>query len=304
MGKKNKIFLTRVYQGTVIGAADLVPGVSGATMALILGIYLELVNAIKSFDKKWLQAIYTLQWDVVIRRPHFIFIIPLLFGIAISILFFTQVLHLPQLLISHPEQIYGLFFGLIVGTILLLLNAIRLDTMKRLLFFAAGLLMGLAIVSLAPVSYPDTPLLIFGTGVLGACAMISPGISGSFVLLLLGKYSVVLDAIGNVESEILIPFGLGFSFGICLFSRLLSFIIKNFATPFTLVIAGFLTASLYRIWPFQERIYATVHGKLRLVASYPDLPTFSSVTFYSLTLAIMGVSLVVMIQYFSRKKIA
>ena len=304
MDKKAKAFLTRVYQGVVMGTADIIPGVSGATMALILGIYLELVNAIKSFDTKWLQAIYTLQWDAVIKRPHFIFVIPLFSGIAIAILFFTQVVPLPKLLISHPEKIYGLFFGLIVGSIILLLRTFRPNTLKKFLFFAAGLALGLTVVSITPSSYPDTPLFIFGTGILGACAMISPGISGSFVLLLLGKYSVVLDAIGNIEPKILIPFVLGLGVGICLFSRLLSFIITNFITPFTLGIAGFLTASLYKIWPFQDRIYASVHGKLRLVSSTPELPIFSSTTLYSLVLVIIGVCLVLVLQYFSREKAA
>jgi putative membrane protein len=304
MDKKAKAFLTRVYQGVVMGTADIVPGVSGATMALILGIYLELVNAIKSFDTKWLQAIYTLQWDVVIKRPHFIFVIPLLSGIVIAILFFTQVVPLPKLLISHPEKIYGLFFGLIIGSIILLLRTFRPNTLRKFLFFAAGLALGFTVVSITPSNYPDTPLIIFGTGILGACAMISPGISGSFVLLLLGKYSVVLDAIGNIEPKILTPFVLGFGVGICLFSRLLSFIITKFITPFTLGIAGFLTASLYRIWPFQERIYANVHGKLRLVSSSPELPIFSSTTLYSLVLVITGVCLVLALQYFSHEKAA
>ena len=304
MDKKAKAFLTRVYQGVVMGTADIVPGVSGATMALILGIYLELVNAIKSFDTKWLQAIYTLQWDVVIKRPHFIFVIPLLSGIVIAILFFTQVVPLPKLLIAHPEKIYGLFFGLIIGSIILLLRTFRPNTLRKFLFFAAGLALGFTVVSITPSNYPDTPLIIFGTGILGACAMISPGISGSFVLLLLGKYSVVLDAIGNIEPKILTPFVLGFGVGICLFSRLLSFIITKFITPFTLGIAGFLTASLYRIWPFQERIYANVHGKLRLVSSSPELPIFSSTTLYSLVLVIIGVCLVLVLQYFSREKAA
>jgi putative membrane protein len=304
MDKKAKAFLTRVYQGVVMGTADIVPGVSGATMALILGIYLELVNAIKSFDTKWLQAIYTLQWDVVIKRPHFIFVIPLLSGIVIAILFFTQVVPLPKLLISHPEKIYGLFFGLIIGSIILLLRTFRPNTLRKFLFFAAGLALGFTVVSITPSNYPDTPLIIFGTGILGACAMISPGISGSFVLLLLGKYSVVLDAIGNIEPKILTPFVLGFGVGICLFSRLLSFIITKFITPFTLGIAGFLTASLYRIWPFQERIYANVHGKLRLVSSSPELPIFSSTTLYSLVLVIIGVCLVLALQYFSHEKAA
>ena len=132
--------------------------------------------------------------------------------------------------------------------------------------------------------------------------MISPGISGSFILLLLGKYSVVLDAIGDIEPAILIPFILGFGVGICLFARLLSSIIKKFPTAFTLGIAGFLTASLYRIWPFQERIYTTVHEKLRLVSSSPELPVLSSTTLYSLVLVIIGLSIILIIQYFSQKK--
>ena len=109
MGKKAKTFLTRIYQGAVMGTADVVPGVSGATMALILGIYLELVNAIKSFDMKWLRAIFTLQWDVAIGRPHFMFVIPLFSGIVMAIIFFTQVVPLPKLLISHPEKIYSVY---------------------------------------------------------------------------------------------------------------------------------------------------------------------------------------------------
>ena len=302
MGKKAKTFLTRIYQGAVMGTADVVPGVSGATMALILGIYLELVNAIKSFDTKWLRAIFTLQWDVAIGRPHFMFVIPLFSGIVMAIIFFTQVVPLPKLLISHPEKIYSVFFGLIIGSIIFLLRSFRPITWKKLFFFTMGLALGFTVLSIVPSNYPDTPLFIFATGILAACAMISPGISGSFILLLLGKYSVVLDAIGDIEPAILIPFILGFGVGICLFARLLSSIIKKFPTAFTLGIAGFLTASLYRIWPFQERIYTTVHEKLRLVSSSPELPVLSSTTLYSLVLVIIGLSIILIIQYFSQKK--
>ena len=242
-----------------------------------------------------------MRWDIAIGRPHFMFVIPLLSGIGIAIIFFTQIVPLPNYLFPTRKKNTAFFWAdyRLNNFSITIFQAYYLE---EILFFAVGFALGFTVLSIVPSNYPDTPLFIFATGILGACAMISQEYP-IFCSIITGKYSVVLDAIGNIEPTILIPFILGFGVGICLFARLLSSIIQKFPTAFTLGIAGFLTASLYRIWPFQERIYTTLHGKLRLVSSSPELPVLSSTTLYSLVLVIIGVSIILNNPVFLPEKI-
>ena len=117
-----------VLKGFCMGTADVVPGVSGGTMAFILGIYQQLIEAIKSFDLDWLQGLFRLQGRIIFKRPHFSFLIPLGIGIFSALIFFTRVISLPTLIVTHPEAIYGLFFGLILGSVWILV--LHADTLK------------------------------------------------------------------------------------------------------------------------------------------------------------------------------
>ena len=166
---------TLVLKGFCVGSADVVPGVSGGTMAFVLGIYPQLINAIKSFDSEWLRMILSLNVKGMINRPDFDFLIPLGIGAVSALLFFTRIVSLPALIHTHPEFIYGLFFGLILGSIVLLLRHMGMYLLlKRVMYLFLGVLSGAFVVTMVPASTPDDSWFIFLCGAIAISAMILP----------------------------------------------------------------------------------------------------------------------------------
>ncbi len=252
-------------KGFAMGSADVVPGVSGGTMALILGIYSRLIFAIKSVDLETVKQVFTLKWGAVFTRVHWMFLISVFLGGVSAIFFFTRVIALPVLMHTHPEIIYGLFFGLISGSILLLLRAVGDVGWKEAITVMAGAAIGLRIVTLVPTDTPETVLFVFLSGSLSITAMVLPGISGSFILLILRKYEYILGNIALLGTDrtmeamsVLFPFGFGMVVGLVLFVRLLSWLIKRYHIFTLCLLVGFMAGSLYVIWPYQEREYTEI----------------------------------------------
>lgn len=262
-----------VAKGCCMGAADIVPGVSGGTMAYILGIWYRLIEAIKSFDLQFFKHILTLQLTAAITHAHLKFVIPLLFGIALAVVTFTKFIPIPMLIISHPEPIYGLFFGLIAGSIVLLLQETGKLSLKDTITLCAGVFLGWLLVNVVPVQTPETWWFVFFCGCIAISAMLLPGISGSFILLILGKYAYILGGLGNLDFTIILPFAMGCFVGLIAFSRAASWLLHHYYRLSVLTITGILVGSLWMIWPFQHRIYETVREKSRLISSTPIVPT-------------------------------
>jgi len=285
-----------------MGTADVVPGVSGGTVALILGIYQQLINAIKSFDLLWFKSIVRFDIKTLMYRPHFPFLVPLGLGIFAAIIFFTRVVPLPVLIKTYPEQVYGLFFGLISGSIVILMYEIRKIILQDIIALMIGVILGLYVFNLIPFTTPDDAWFIFLSGAVAICAMLLPGISGSFILLMLKKYSYVLNGIGHFDFAIIIPFGLGVVTGLMLFSRVLSWLLERFYKLTLLFIIGLLVASLWVIWPFQERTYTSLRGKEYLVNSTPVFPeAVSNDVIFALVLSTVGITAVVLINWYVQR---
>ncbi|MFN1835444.1 DUF368 domain-containing protein [Balneola sp. MJW-20] len=249
-----------ILKGFIMGSADIVPGVSGGTMALILGIYERLLNAIKSVDTKVIKELLTFKWKRAFSRIHLLFLVMLFTGIFSALAFFTKVVPLQIYMFTHPEIVFGLFFGLILGSIYILIKALEYFNWKISLFLIAGMLFGLWIVNLVPADTPEDPLFVFLSGSIAICAMILPGISGSYLLLIMRKYDYLLSQIGKIGGVEtldgilgLLPFMIGAVVGLALFSRFLSWLLGRFHTQTIAVLIGFLIGSLYVIWPFQHR---------------------------------------------------
>jgi putative membrane protein len=294
--------LLLVLKGFCIGTADVIPGVSGGTMALILGIYTRLIDAIRSFDAAWLRALIRLDRSTALSRPDFEFAIPLALGIVAALLFFTRVVPIPMFLETHPEVIYGLFFGLIAGSIGALLVESGRPGSREFVLLLVGLASGLVVFNLVPVQTPDEAWFIFLCGALAICAMLLPGISGSFVLLILNKYSYIFGAIGHFRFAVIIPFALGILAGLVLFSRALSWLLHRFERPTMAAITGLLTASLWVLWPFRQHHYESGGDGMRLVASSPRMPDELTVTvLQSLAMISAGLFVVAMLKALAAK---
>tara|TARA_B100001964_G_scaffold224563_1_gene271477 strand:+ start:967 stop:1881 length:915 start_codon:yes stop_codon:yes gene_type:complete len=297
--------LNLIIKGFCIGSADVIPGVSGSTIAFILGIYPKLINAIKSFDSKWLSMIFSLNFKGVLQRPDFNFLIPLGLGILSAIFFFTRIIPLPILVRTHSEIIYGLFFGLVLGSIILFLYRLGTNLIsKYFIFLLFGLFFGVYFISLTPSSTPDDNWFIFICGIVAISAMLLPGVSGSFVLLMMKKYAYILNAIGHIELYIIVPFIFGVITGLIVFSRLISYILKYFYQQTILFMTGLLIASLYVIWPFQNRFYEIIQNKEIMTSSRPQIPELlSEQVFYSITMMIFGLLIVIILSRFSRESV-
>lgn len=290
-------------KGMCMGAADVVPGVSGGTMALILGIYQRLLVAIRSFDLALLRLVAARRFRKAAEHVDIVFLLPLGAGIFAAILFFTRVVSLPLLVREHPEQIYALFFGLIVGSIAVLLRMLGPMRLRDMTCLVAGTLLGLVVVTVVPFQTPDDAWFIFLSGSLAICAMILPGISGSFILLLLRKYEYVFNAIGHFDFAVIVPFALGAVSGLMLFSRLLVWMLKHHYRVTLTTIVGMLVGSLWVLWPFQARDFAMIRGKQQLVHSTPIWPAeLGAGETLAIALCATGFVAVVIIDMVARRK--
>ena len=249
-------------KGFLMGSADVVPGVSGGTMALILGIYERLLSAIKSVNTSVIKDVLRLKWFRALKQIHVLFLVMLFSGIVTALAFFTKVVPLQIYMFTAPEIVFGLFFGLIVGSIYILIKAIQQPNLSMCGWILIGTGIGLWVVQLVPTETPEHPLFVLLSGIIAITAMILPGISGSYLLLIMRKYDYVLSAIAKIGgSETmdglveLAPFILGAVIGLALFSRVLSWLLDRYHRATLSVLIGFLLGSLLVIWPFQQREY-------------------------------------------------
>ena len=281
---------TTAGKGFLMGSADVVPGVSGGTMAFILGIYPRLLAAIRAFDLNALRLLGRGRMRELFGHIDLVFLAALLTGIVAALAFFTRVVPLPQLIQTDPEPVYSLFFGLVAASVVVLLRDLGGLRAGDSSWLVAGALLGFAVVNMVPVQTPDAGWFIFIAGTLAISAMILPGISGSFILLVLGKYAYVFGAVGRFDLAVIAPFALGCVCGLMLFSRVLMWLLEHHYRRAILGIIGVLVGSLWVIWPFQQRTMETIGGKLRVVARTPAAPEGSStLLLLCAVLAIAGV---------------
>lgn len=262
-----------IVKGFLMGSADIVPGVSGGTLALILGIYERLLDAIKSVNGRFVKLLLRFRLKEAAAQLHLKFLLTLLTGIFCAFAFFTRVVPLQTYMFTHPEAVFGLFFGLIIGSVVILIKEIKNFGVFEFIMLCLGILFGIWVVTLVPASTPEHPAFIFLSGAIAITAMILPGISGSYILLILQKYDYMLSQLGKLGGPetaaalfVIIPFILGAAAGIILFSRVLSWLLNKYHTPTLVVLIGFLIGSLYVIWPYQHRDY------LEAVSHTEELP--------------------------------
>jgi putative membrane protein len=260
-------------RGMLMGAADIVPGVSGGTMAFITGIYDELVDSIRAVDLNFLRRVLRLDIAGAWQHVNGNFLLALLAGIFTSI--FTLARLISWLLENHPVPLWAFFFGLILASALVLLRQIQGWTPGRALCLLAGVAFAGAI-ALSPAVGLDVGLAgVFLSGFLAICAMILPGISGSFILVLLGMYGVVLAAVKSLDIMFLLVFAVGAGCGLLCFSRLLHFLLHRFHQGTMALLTGFLFGSLAVVWPWKKVLdwVEGSDGHLKPAQQLPVSPT-------------------------------
>lgn len=249
--------LPTVLKGGAMGIAEVIPGVSGGTIAFITGIYEKLIDSIKAFDKDLIVLLWNKKWQEAWNRINGLFLVQLLLGMAVGIV--VGIWGVTWLLEYYPEPLWGFFFGLILISSWIIGKQVRHWKLRHYSILSLGILVALFIVSASPAEGSSHPFYLFICGVLAISALMLPGISGSFVLLLLGGYTLVIPALKSVMIEQDTPslmivgfFALGCGVGLLTFSRVLSWLFKKYAEPTFVLLAGFLLGSLYKIWPWRN----------------------------------------------------
>ena len=253
--KLSKDQISILAKGFCMGCADIVPGVSGGTVALVTGIYDRLIGAISSVNKKFLSLLISMEFKKALEHIDFYFLLPLMIGVFSAIISMAKLMHF--LMNEYGVYTWSLFFGLILASIIFVAKQVNnIKKFKQIFFVILGTAIGHAVVTLIPVETPHSFFYVFLAGSIAICAMILPGISGSFILLILGKYLYITSAIkAPLEGDNLltiITFAAGCLVGLLLFSKLLNYLLKNHHNPLMSILVGFMLGSLQKIWPWKE----------------------------------------------------
>ena len=274
------------FKGVAMGAANVIPGVSGGTVAFITGIYERLINALKSFDLSTISLIFKGKWREFTVKTDLKFLSVLLAGVAVSILSLAKLM---ELAFEHYE-IYTLafFFGLILASVVAVSKQISAFNFKTITSFLIGGLIAGSIAFLPPAQPNDSFYYVFLCGVVAVCSMILPGLSGSYILLLMGNYLLVLRAVSQFDFNIIIPLMIGCMAGLVVFSRLLSYLFKKFKDQTVSLLAGFVAGSLIVIWPWKETIFEVFEGKEKATGYIWYLPKSDAQLPIAVVLMIIG----------------
>lgn len=251
-------YLMVTLKGACMGAADVIPGVSGGTIAFIMGIYDEFVGSIASINAEAMKLLFKGQFKAFWKHINGTFLVSIVLGIGISVVLLAGLMQ--TLLTVYPIQTWAFFFGLIVASSIFILRGISGWKLREVLFLILGGVLGVTVCTLSPTQTPDALWFIFLSGAIAICAMILPGISGSFILLILGKYQYIMAAIsGLVAGEnfgqnllILCVFLVGAVVGILGFSKFLHWLLARWNKETLIVLAGFIIGSLVKVWPWSN----------------------------------------------------
>jgi len=330
MPKRSKLdYLWVALKGVTMGAANVIPGVSGGTIALVTGIYEELINSLKSFDKKALQFFLQRDFIGLLNHVNAKFLLSLLFGVVLSIFSIAKLF--AYLLIEHPTQIWAFFFGLVLASVYYVGKTVEKWTWGNISFFVLGTLIALLISFTNPA--PTTNgnyLFVFFCGIIGISGMLLPGLSGSYILMLLGNYKLLMvDSINALSNSIkmslsgdfsflnnpdqvtgLIHFGLfllGSVFGMVAFSQIIAWIFKRFKNSTISLLTGFVFGSLAIIWPWKNAItnphILDRHGEEIIIGYERFIPTQpDQATMITLLCIVFGIVCIWAIEKMAEKK--
>ncbi len=308
MQRKITDYILILLKGVGMGAADVVPGVSGGTIAFISGIYEELIDSIKSVNLYALKLFFQFKWKAFWKAINGNFLFFLLGGIIISFLSLAKLIKF--LLHEQPILVWSFFFGLIVASALVVAKKITVWKIRTIVAITLGVSIAYFITVVTPAQTPTSYWFLFLSGALAICAMILPGISGAFILLLLGKYEFVLHALSNLRLDVIAVVATGAGVGILSFSNLLSWLLKKYHNMTIGLLSGFMIGSLNKVWPWKQNIqtFTDAYGVEKALVQENILPqTFetlhaqNSQFSFSVVLAIVGFLLIWVVEKYANQ---
>ncbi len=287
-------YLVNVLKGIGIGTANVIPGVSGATIALITGVFEPLVSAIKSFDVTALRLLVTRRFRILSQHLNLALLAPLGVGLFAAILSLARLL---EYLFGHyPVYVWAYFFGLILASIYFVGKTVSPWTAIRVGLLVAGVAVAVALTFLSPAVENRSPAYVFLCGIVAICSMILPGISGSFILILMGNYElIVFEAVSRGNVSLLAPFLAGCAVGLVAFSHVLSWVLRVARHQTLATLTGFIAGSLVTIWPWKKAIYrVTERGEAVLKEGQPVIFKYRPILPETLD-AEVGIALLIMV---------
>ena len=317
MIKRNlKEYVQLALKGMTMGAADVVPGVSGGTMAFILGIYEELIHSIHTIaSMKTFKMLINFKFKEMYETLPWRFLIAVGSGIGFSIIILASAIK--WALREQPEMLWAFFFGLVIASIFTVIHKVKEWKASRYIALICGTIVAFLIVTLTPTETPIAQWFIFLCGVIAICAMILPGISGSFLLVILGKYQYILGAVTGLKTALLdkdfgaageniliIAYtGLGAIVGLATFVKVLDWLFKKFHDITVAILIGFMGGSLWKVWPWKI-VLKTIedrHGNLKPIETENILPSFTQETFIAIALGIFGFIAIIILTKLANK---
>ncbi|MCQ2157004.1 MAG: DUF368 domain-containing protein [Bacteroidales bacterium] len=289
--------VSTALKGFGMGAANVVPGVSGGTIALLTGIYSDIVNAISALsDPQTWKAFFSGRFRDFWKMINGGFLIALAIGVLASILSLAKLM--TYCLNMYPILTWAFFFGLIIASSYYMLRDIKGWDTGSVILLIVGAILGVVVCTMSPTSTPDDKWFIFICGAIAICTMILPGISGSFILVIFGKYDYIMQAISSLNVPVLAVFAAGCLVGILAFARLLHWLLGRWEKQTLLLLLGFVLGSLIKVWPWNDLEAASDAQLLRAGSQVPfDYQIPGAVICF-----LAGIALVVIIELISKKK--
>ncbi|WP_108423506.1 DUF368 domain-containing protein [Flagellimonas amoyensis] len=297
-------YIIITLKGMAMGAADVVPGVSGGTIAFISGIYEELITSINNIDLSLITVLRKEGIKAFWNKINGNFLLALFAGIFISVLSLAK--FLSWLLENEPVLLWSFFFGLVVASVFFVGKEIKQWNLGTVVVFILGAVVAYFITELPVSENTDSLPYLFMSGALAVCAMILPGISGAFILVLLGSYKTILDAVHERDIKIVLTVALGAIVGLLSFARLLKWMFNNYKNITLALLTGFILGSLNKIWPWKKVLQTRTFGDKTIVVDdvnvLPSAFEGDNQLMLAIILAIIGFSLIFILERAASKK--
>lgn len=303
-------YIATFFKGIAMGAANVIPGVSGGTIALITNIFERLINAIKSFDFKALKLLFTGKFKEFAQYVDVWFLVAVFSGVIMAVITLARLFDF--LFKNYPVYIWAYFFGLVMASVYFVGKTVSKWKIPVIISFAVGAVIAVTISVLNPATENSGFIYLILCGVAGVCSMILPGLSGSFILFIMGNYQlVVIDAVNNFDLNILIPVVIGAVGGLLAFSHLLSWVLKKYRNQTIALLTGFILGSLRILWPWQKPVLLMdengsplIKDGTNVIVSYQQyLPeNLSQEVILAIFWIFMGIVSITLIEYFAAKQ--